>query len=131
MQLRNLAIISCKTLPNMLQPSLGVAPGAHLRLKSTSEMLRLTVAYAAVGSFLRALLEWRDLHAAGTGDAYKRQLAAADASSLHTLVDNVLGVSAQLQLDFGDHMYALLSLIPPHRPILQCNIWVEALLRVQ
>lgn len=83
---------------------MGVTPGAHLHLKSTSEMLRLTVAYAAAASFMRALLEWRDLHAAGAGDAYKRQLAAADASSLHTLVDNVLMVPAQLQLDFGDHM---------------------------
>ena len=88
----------------LLQAANGVAPGAHVHLKSTSEMLRLTVAYAAAGSFLRALLEWRDLRAAGAGDAYKRQLAAADASSLHTLVDNLLGVPAQLQLDFGDRM---------------------------
>ncbi|KAK9815130.1 hypothetical protein WJX73_008307 [Symbiochloris irregularis] len=86
------------------QAANGVTPGAHLHLKSTSEMMRLTVAYAAVGNFLRALLEWRDLHAAGAGDAYRRQLAAADASSLHTLVDNALGVPAQLQLDFGDHI---------------------------
>ena len=88
----------------LVQAANGVAPGAHIHLKSTSEMLRLTVAYAAAGSFLRALLEWRDLHAAEAGDAYRRQLAAADASSLHTLVDNALGVPAQLQLDFGDHM---------------------------
>ena len=102
-----------------MQAALGVAPGAHIHLKSTSEMLRLTVAYAAAASVVRALVEWRDLHAAGAGNTYKRQLAAADASSLHTLVDNLLGVPAQLQLDFGDHLCAP-PLCPAARRMVSC-----------
>ena len=42
------------------------------------------------------------LHA-GSSDTYNRQLAAADALSVHTVVDNCLGIPVQLQLDFGDH----------------------------
>ena len=37
-------------------------------------------------------------------ETFKRQLAAADASRLHTVVDNKLGVAAHMELDFGDHM---------------------------
>ena len=54
----------------------------------------------------RALRQWRDLHEADSDEAYKRQLAAADAARVHTHVTNALGVPAELQLDFGDHVYA-------------------------
>lgn len=37
-------------------------------------------------------------------ETFKRQLAAADTSRLHTLVDNKLGVPAHMELDFGSHM---------------------------
>ncbi len=37
-------------------------------------------------------------------ETFKRQLAAADASRLHTVVDNKLGVVARMELDFGDNM---------------------------
>ena len=40
-------------------------------------------------------------------ETFKRQLAAADASRLHTVVVNKLGVPARMELDFGDHMYGL------------------------
>lgn len=37
-------------------------------------------------------------------ETFKRQLAAADACQLHTVVDNKLGVPARMELDFGDRM---------------------------
>ena len=40
----------------------------------------------------------------GDREAYRRQLAAAESSSISSLVHNLLGVPAQLELDFGDHM---------------------------
>jgi hypothetical protein len=49
-------------------------------------------------------LRLQDMHGAGAGEAYKRQLAAADSSAVYTIVDNKLGVPAQLELDFGDHL---------------------------
>ena len=101
----------------ILQPALGVAPGLHLGIKSTSERARVTLAYAAAAAALRALRQWRDLTAAAAGEAYRRQLAAADAASVHSRVTNALGVPAQLQLDFGDRVCA------PHaiaRPSLCC-----------
>ena len=48
-----------------LQEHFNVAPGLHLKVQTYSEILRLTVAYAAAASLLRALVEWRELHAAG------------------------------------------------------------------
>jgi hypothetical protein len=57
-------------------------------------------------SGFRALRQWRDLHAGGSDEGYKRQLAAADAARVHTQVANALGVAAQLQLDFGDRVCA-------------------------
>jgi len=88
------------------QAALGVAPGLHLGVKSTSERARLTLAYAAAAGALRALRQWRDLTAAAAAGAYRRQLAAADAASVHSRVINALGVPAQLQLDFGDRVCA-------------------------
>lgn len=64
----------------------------------------VTVAYAAVQSAFRALRQWRELHASGSDEAYKRQLAAADAASIHTHVLNTLGVPAEMQLDFGSRV---------------------------
>jgi hypothetical protein len=90
----------------MQQAALGVAPGLHLGVKSTSERARLTLAYAAAAGALRALRQWRDLTAAAAAGAYRRQLAAADAASVHSRVTNALGVPAQLQLDFGDRVCA-------------------------
>ena len=37
-------------------------------------------------------------------EIFKRQLAAADASRLHTVVDNRLGVAALMELDFGENL---------------------------
>ena len=37
-------------------------------------------------------------------ETFKRQLAAADVSRLHTLVNNKLGVPARMELDFGNRM---------------------------
>ena len=87
-----------------LQSAHGVSPGTYLSVKSTSETLHLTLAYAAASSFVAALQEWQDLRAVQGKETYKRQLAAADASSLHTVVHNRLGVGAQLELDFGDRL---------------------------
>lgn len=64
----------------------------------------MTLAYAAATSAVNSLLEWRDLISGAAGNAYKRQLAAADSSSVHTIVDNKLGMTAKLQLDFGDRV---------------------------
>ena len=36
-----------------------------MKVQTVSEMLRMTVAFAAVASLLRAMVEWRQLHAAG------------------------------------------------------------------
>ena len=88
----------------LLQAANGVDPGAHISIKSTSELMRVTLAYAAMQSMFRAMRQWRDLHAAGSDEAYRRQLAAADAASVHTHVTNALGVAAEMQLDFGDHV---------------------------
>ena len=89
---------------NLLQMAHGVAPGANVSVKSTSDLMRITLAYAAVQSVFRALRQWRELHASGSDEAYKRQLAAADAASVHTHVLNTLGVAAEMQLDFGSHV---------------------------
>ena len=97
-----------------VQASHGVEPGAHVSVQSTSELMRVTLAYAAVQSMFRALRQWRDLHAAGSDEAYRRQLAAADAASVHTHVTNALGVAAEMQLDFGDRVYVLAS---PHHDV--------------
>ena len=48
-----------------MQEHFNVAPGLHLKVQTYSEILRTTVAYAAAASLLRALVEWRELHAAG------------------------------------------------------------------
>ena len=48
-----------------LQEHFNVAPGLALKVQTYSEILRMTVAYAAAASLLRALVEWRELHAAG------------------------------------------------------------------
>ena len=74
----------------------------HVAVKSTSNALQLTLAYAAVAAGLRAYQEWCDLQTARSSHAYKLQLAAAGAATLHTRVENALGTSAALQLDFGD-----------------------------
>ena len=88
----------------ILQASQGVDPGTHVSVKSTSEIVHVTMAYAAATNALTSLMEWRDLASGAAGSTYKRQLAAADSSSVHTTVDNRLGVDAKLQLDFGDKL---------------------------
>lgn len=40
----------------------------------------------------------------GDKHAYQRQLAAADSHTIGTVVHNMLGVGAELELDFGDRM---------------------------
>lgn len=87
-----------------MQASQGVDPGTHISVKSTSEIVHVTLSYAAATHALTSLLEWRDLASGVAGSTYKRQLAAADSSSVHTLVRNRLGVPAKLQLDFGHRM---------------------------
>lgn len=47
-----------------LQAAYGVLPGNHISIKSNSHALHLTLAYAAVSSFVAAIQEWRDLHSA-------------------------------------------------------------------
>ena len=47
-----------------MQAAFGVQPGTHLTVKSTSEALHLTLAYAAVSSVVAAIQEWRDLRGA-------------------------------------------------------------------
>ena len=42
----------------------------------------------------------------GSRELYRRQLAAADSSSLYTIVTNRLGIPAEVELDFGDHWCA-------------------------
>lgn len=56
-------------------------------------------------TFLWSVYTRSAARAALQGDeTFKRQLAAADTSRLHTLVDNKLGVPAHMELDFGSHM---------------------------
>ncbi|DBB13386.1 TPA: hypothetical protein ACH3X3_005119 [Trebouxia sp. C0006] len=101
------------------QAAFGVQPGTHLTVKSTSEALHLTLAYAAVSSVVAAIQEWRDLRGAQGDETFKRQLAAADASRLHTVVDNKLGVAARMELDFGDHMQTAELPAKASTPVLQ------------
>ncbi len=49
----------------------------------------------------------------GSRELYRRQLAAADSSSLYTIVTNRLGVPAKVELDFGDHWYASAARLVP------------------
>ena len=93
-----------KTVALLPQASQGVDPGTHVSVKSTSEIVHVTLSYAAATHALTSLLEWRDLASGSGGSTYKRQLAAADSSSVHTLVRNRLGVAAKLQLDFGNRL---------------------------
>ncbi|KAK9819963.1 hypothetical protein WJX72_004515 [[Myrmecia] bisecta] len=96
-------------------PAFGISPGTHITMKSTSETVYITLAYAAINSCLGAVVEWRALHGPQGGEAYKRQLAAADASAVHTLVENKLGVPAELELDFGDHLATVK--LPPNKTV--------------
>ncbi len=57
-----LVLFTCKLF--CLQAAFGVQPGTHLTVKSTSEALHLTLAYAAVSSVVAAIQEWRDLRGA-------------------------------------------------------------------
>lgn len=66
--------------------------------------MHVTLAYAAVTAAVTSVNEWRDLASGAGGDAYRRQLAAADAASVHTIIDNRLGIGARLQLDFGQKL---------------------------
>ncbi|KAL0043259.1 hypothetical protein WJX82_006661 [Trebouxia sp. C0006] len=66
-----------------------------------------------------AIQEWRDLRGAQGDETFKRQLAAADASRLHTVVDNKLGVAARMELDFGDHMQTAELPAKASTPVLQ------------
>src|SRR5947209_5424306 len=56
---------------NNLQAAHGVNPGTNVTIKSTSDTLHLTLAYAAASSFVAALQEWRDLHGARAKETYK------------------------------------------------------------
>lgn len=47
-----------------MQAAYGVQPGSHISVKSTSEAVHLTLAYAAVSSFVAAIQEWQDLRGA-------------------------------------------------------------------
>lgn len=87
-----------------LQIEQGVEPGTHVSVKSTSEIVHITLAYAAVIAAVRSLNEWRDLVSGAGSATYRRQLAAADAASVHTLIHNQLGIAAKLQLDFGNRL---------------------------
>jgi len=49
----------------------------------------------------------------GSRELYRRQLAAADSSSLYTIVTNRLGVPAKVELDFGDHWYVSADRLVP------------------
>ncbi|KAK9834254.1 hypothetical protein WJX81_000411 [Elliptochloris bilobata] len=107
-------VIAKADLNSSAAPALGVAPGLHISVKSTSDRARLTLAYSAAAAALRALRQWGDLNAAaGAGGAWRRQLAAADAASVHSRLTNALGVPAQLQLDFGDRV--VVAELPPER----------------
>lgn len=47
----------------------------------------------------------------GAREAYRRQLAAADSSSAYTIVQNLLGMPAHLELDHGSHTCAACLLL--------------------
>ena len=47
-----------------MQAAYGVQPGNHISVKSTSEALHLTLAYAAISSVVAAIQEWQDLRGA-------------------------------------------------------------------
>ena len=51
-------VIAKADLNSSAAPTLGVPPGLHLSVKSTSDRARLTLAYAAVSAALRALRQW-------------------------------------------------------------------------
>ncbi|KAK9864527.1 hypothetical protein WJX84_002714 [Apatococcus fuscideae] len=106
-------------LNRTLQVKSGVQPGMHLSVKSTSETVYMTLAYAAINACAGAYLEWRDLHASGEQENYKRQLAAADSSSIHSRVDNQLGVDVELALDFDSRVDTVEVKAGQHRQILQ------------
>lgn len=49
--------------------------------------------------------DWQQLHGAASGGrAMRALLAAGEASAMHVVVENRLGVEAAMELDFGDHL---------------------------
>jgi len=49
--------------------------------------------------------DWQQLHGAEIGGrAMRALLAAGEASAMHVVVENRLGVEAAMELDFGDHL---------------------------
>lgn len=76
----------------------------HISIKSSTELIRTTVAFNALQSVLAALSDWKSLQAQHGQDGTRRLLATSDASTVEVVVENKLGIEAAMELDFGNHL---------------------------
>ena len=76
----------------------------HISIKSSTELVRTTVAFSALQSVLAALSDWKSLHAQHGQDAARRLLTTGDSSTVEVVVENKLGIEAAMELDFGNHL---------------------------
>lgn len=70
--------------------------------------LQVAVAYAALAALLDAAPDWIQADGSGTGSSnlhgkQSRELSAIESNTMTALVNNALGVSAKMLLDWGDH----------------------------
>ncbi|MEW5298732.1 MAG: hypothetical protein WDW36_001820 [Sanguina aurantia] len=86
----------------------GGGGGTSLRLTSTQDNVQVAVAYAALAALLEAAPDWiqADGSAPKGGDPQgkqRRELLVTESNTMTALVDNSLGMPAQMLLDWGDH----------------------------
>ncbi|KAL4447306.1 hypothetical protein ABPG77_007339, partial [Micractinium sp. CCAP 211/92] len=84
--------------------SSGIEPGVAVSIKSSNDCVYTTLAFSAVHSMLMAYADWQQLHGSGGGRAMRALLAAGEASAMHVVVDNRLGVESAMELDYGDRL---------------------------
>eukprot|EP00887_Chlorella_sp_A99_P001951 scaffold18.g1951.t1 len=103
----------------------GIEPGTHVTIKSSTELVHTTLAFSTAAALLAAYSDWQQLRqlgqegAAATADAtaQRQLLAAADGGTMRVVVDNRLGVSAAMELDYGDHMRTVALPAGSHVPV--------------
>ncbi|KAL4443584.1 hypothetical protein ABPG75_011321 [Micractinium tetrahymenae] len=89
--------------------SSGIEPGVAVSIKSSNDCVYTTLAFSALHSMLMAYADWQQLHGGGggppgSGRAMRALLAAGEATAMHVLVDNRLGVESAMELDYGDRL---------------------------
>lgn len=89
----------------------GIQPGMHVSLKASSETVVGTLSYGTLASLLSALRDWNDLRSGAEDDEEEEAIerlrgvdGAGGAAAQHVLVENTLGISAAMELDFGNRL---------------------------